>query len=147
MKAVIQRVNNARLYADGKLISQIGKGLTVFLCVERGDSVSVCETFADKLSKLHIFADGVGKMNLSVLDVQGETLLVSQFTLAADMSRGNRPNFSEAETPARAKELYELVARLLTENGVKVQTGVFGADMTIDRQDDGPVTLIWESKR
>ena len=147
MKAVIQRVNNARLYADGKLISQIGKGLTVFLCVERGDSVSVCETFAYKLSKLRIFADGVGKMNLSVLDVQGETLLVSQFTLAADMSRGNRPNFSEAETPARAKELYELVARLLAENGVKVQTGVFGADMTIDRQDDGPVTLIWESKR
>lgn len=99
MKAVIQRVGGATLSVDGELISQIGKGLVVYFCVEKGDSEKLCGTFANKLVKLRIFEDGNGKMNLSVKDVQGEVLFVSQFTLAADLSAGNRPSFINAENP------------------------------------------------
>lgn len=101
MKAVIQRVNGASLCVDGATVSQIGKGLVVYFCVEKGDDESLCAVFANKLSKLRIFEDGVGKMNLSVADVNGEVLFVSQFTLAADLSHGNRPGFAFAEEPQR----------------------------------------------
>ena len=144
MKAVIQRVNSATLSVDGKLLSQIGNGLVVYFCVEKGDDESNCSVFANKLAKLRIFEDANGKMNLSVMDIGGEVLFVSQFTLAADLSAGNRPSFINDELPERANSLYLKTANLLTELGVPTQLGQFGADMTIDQQNAGPVTIIWE---
>ena len=145
MKAVIQRVYNANLQVDGKTISEIGKGLVVYFCVEKGDDESLCAVFANKLSKLRIFEDENGKMNLSLADVGGEVLFVSQFTLAADLSQGNRPSFFNAEEPLRADALYQKTAQLLADLGVPTQKGVFGADMTITQQNAGPVTIIWDS--
>lgn len=147
MKSVIQRVNSASLSVDGKLISQIGKGLVVYFCVEKGDEDSLCAVFANKLSKLRIFEDDHGKMNLSIADVKGEVLFVSQFTLAADLSAGNRPSFVNAELPDRANQLYLHTADLLKQLGISTKLGIFGADMTIDQQNAGPVTIIWEAKR
>lgn len=144
MKAVIQRVLGATLSVEGKVVSQIGAGLVVYFCVEKGDDKSLCETFAKKLAKLRIFADDNGKMNLSVADVGGEILLVSQFTLAADLTQGNRPSFFNAELPQIANETYLHAAKLLQNMGLTVKLGVFGADMTIDQRNDGPVTIIAE---
>lgn len=143
MKAVIQRVNSASLSVDGDLISRIGKGLVVYFCVEKDDEESNCNVFANKLSKLRIFEDANGKMNLSVMDVGGEVLFVSQFTLAADLSAGNRPSFINAELPERANALYLKTAKLLEDLGVPTKLGKFGADMVIDQQNAGPVTIIW----
>lgn len=145
MKAVIQRVYNASLSVEGKIVSKIGKGLVVYFCVEHGDDESLCSVFANKLAKLRIFEDDNGKMNLSVLDVQGEVLLVSQFTLAADLSKGNRPSFFGAEEPKRANELYLKTAGILNSLGVPTKTGIFGADMTIEQSNHGPITIIWGS--
>ena len=144
MKAVIQRVNGATLSVDGELISQIGKGLVVYFCVEKDDDESNCSVFANKLAKLRIFEDENGKMNLSVMDVGGEVLFVSQFTLAADLSAGNRPSFINAELPERANALYLKTAKLLEQLGVPTKLGKFGADMTIDQQNAGPVTIVWQ---
>lgn len=146
MKAVIQRVLKANLKVDGKLISEIDKGLLVFFGVGQGDDEQMLEKFATKISKLRIFEDENEKMNLSVKDVGGEILLVSQFTLYGDCSHGNRPSFIMAEKPERANQLYEKMARLLREQQVPVKTGVFGADMKIDALNDGPVTIIMDSK-
>ena len=146
MKAVIQRVLKANLKVDGKLISEIDKGLLVFFGVGQGDDEQMLEKFALKISKLRIFEDENEKMNLSVKDVGGEILLVSQFTLYGDCSHGNRPSFIMAEKPERANQLYEKMARLLREQQVPVKTGVFGADMKIDALNDGPVTIIMDSK-
>lgn len=145
MKAVIQRVLDATLKVEGKLISQISKGLVVYFCVERDDDQSLCKVFANKLAKLRIFCDDNGKMNLSVADVGGEILMVSQFTLAADLSGGNRPSFFGAEEPTRANQLYLDTVQLLRQLNLPVQTGVFGADMKISQTNDGPVTIIWNS--
>ena len=144
MYAVIQRVKNTSLKVDGKLISEIPFGLVVYLGIRIGDSEDKCEVLANKVSKLRIFEDENGKMNLSVKDVGGEILLVSQFTLCADCSRGNRPNFSLAERPERANELYELTASKLRNLGLIVKQGVFGADMKIEQFNDGPVSIIYE---
>ena len=144
MYAVIQRAKYTALRVDGELISQIPFGLVVYLGIKTGDSEDTCEVLANKLSKLRIFEDANGKMNLSVQDVGGEILLVSQFTLCADCSRGNRPNFSLAERPERAKELYELTAQKLRNLGLTVKMGVFGADMKIEQLNDGPVSIIYE---
>lgn len=144
MYAVIQRVKYTILKVDGKLISEIPFGLVVYLGIKIGDSEEKCEVLANKVSKLRIFEDENGKMNLSVKDVGGEILLVSQFTLCADCTRGNRPNFSLAERPERANELYELTAQKLSELGLTVKTGVFGADMKIEQLNDGPVSIIYE---
>ncbi len=146
MKAVIQRVKSATLKVSDKTISQIGKGLVVYFCVEKQDEEKLCRIVAEKISKLRIFEDDCGKMNLSVADVGGEVLLVSQFTLAADLSRGNRPSFFNAEEPQRANELYLNTAQLLNNLGVPTKTGVFGADMQISQINDGPVTIIAEYK-
>ncbi|MCH5157233.1 MAG: D-tyrosyl-tRNA(Tyr) deacylase [Clostridiales bacterium] len=143
MKAVIQRVNSATLSVDGKLISRIGKGLVVYFCIENDDDENNCALFANKLAKLRIFEDEQGKMNLSVMDVGGEVLFVSQFTLAADLSAGNRPSFVNAELPERANSLYVKTANLLAELGVPTRLGQFGADMTIEQENAGPVTIIW----
>ena len=144
MKAVIQRVKHTTLSVEGRLISEIPFGLVVYIGIEGGDSEDKCEVLANKVSKLRIFEDANGKMNLSVQDVGGEILLVSQFTLCADCSRGNRPNFSYAEKPERANELYRLTAQKLRETGLTVKEGVFGADMKIEQYNDGPVSIIYE---
>ena len=143
MKAVIQRVNGATLKVDGKIISQIGKGLVVFLGVGKCDDESVADYFIKKIPTLRIFEDENGKINKSVCDVNGEILLVSQFTLYADASHGNRPSFIEAESPERANELYLYVAEGLKKS-VTVRLGVFGADMKITQENDGPFTIILE---
>ena len=143
MKAVIQRVNRASLSVDGEFISQIGNGLVVYFCVEKDDEEDNCAVFANKLAKLRIFEDANGKMNLSVADVGGEVLFVSQFTLAADLSAGNRPSFINAELPERANALYLKTAKLLQELGLPTKLGQFGADMTIEQVNAGPVTIIW----
>lgn len=144
MKAVVQRVGKTSLSVDGKLISSINFGLTVFLGVKQGDCEEQAEKIAYKIANLRIFEDAAGKMNLSVKDVGGEVLLVSQFTLYGDCSHGNRPSFSTAEEPVRAKALYELCAEKLRGHGLTVRLGVFGADMKIEQFNDGPVSIILE---
>ncbi len=142
MKAVIQRVDSATLSVDGQLISQIDEGLCVYFCAEKGDEESLLEYYAKKISQMRIFEDECGKMNLSCLDKGYEILLISQFTLAANCSRGNRPDFFGAEEPIRAKELYLKLGKLLESRGIAVKYGVFGADMLINQLNSGPVTII-----
>lgn len=148
MKAVIQRVTDAKLYADGEFVSSISNGLVVFVGVEQGDNESSVDVFAQKLVAMRIFSDPDGKMNLSARDINADLLIVSNFTLCADISHGNRPSFSGAMRPvSRAKELYDYsvsaVRRLMEGYDSKVCCGVFGADMQITRTDDGPVTIIY----
>lgn len=145
MKAVIQRVLSAELKVDGKIVSEIGKGYVIYLGIKKGDSKENCEYFAKKIPSLRIFEDENEKINLSVLDVKGEILLVSQFTLFADTSHGNRPSFLEAELPDKADEFYKYVGKGL-EKTVPVKYGVFGADMKIEQVNDGPFTVIMQSK-
>ena len=145
MKAVIQRVKHTTLSVDGKLISEIPFSLAVYLGVKVGDTQIQAEAMAKKIPKLRIFEDENGKMNLSVCDVGGEILLISQFTLYGDCSHGNRPSFIGAERPEAADYLYRLTADLLKSQGVPVKTGVFGADMKIEQFNDGPVTIIYET--
>lgn len=144
MKAVIQRVGHTELSVDGKLISEIPFGLAVYLGVKVGDGKDKSEAMAKKISKMRIFEDGNGKMNLSLSEVSGEILLISQFTLYGDCSHGNRPSFIEAERPEYANALYEYTAEKLREFGMTVKTGVFGADMKIRQFNDGPVTIVYE---
>lgn len=144
MKGVIQRVLGAKLEVDGKLISEIGKGYVVFLGVGKGDGKDNADYFIKKIPPLRIFEDENGKINKSVIDVGGEILLVSQFTLYANASHGNRPDFLSAEAPERANELYAYVAEGLRKQGLTVKLGVFGADMKITQVNDGPFTVILE---
>ncbi len=142
MRALIQRVTSASVTVDGDIIGQIDAGLLVLICAMDGDSAAQAEALAAKIAKLRIFTDAAGKMNRSVRDVGGGALVVSQFTLAADTSRGNRPGFSSAAPPDVGKHLYEHFARALADQGVPVQTGRFGASMAVALVNDGPVT-IW----
>ena len=144
MKTVIQRVGRTSLSVDGKLVSEIPFGLAVYLGVKSGDTFAQAEQIAKKISALRIFEDENGKMNLSLKEVGGEILLISQFTLYGDCSHGNRPSFTLAERPERANELYNNVAELLRGYGYTVKQGVFGADMKIRQFNDGPVTIIYE---
>jgi len=144
LKAVIQRVRHTSLKVDGKLVSEIPFGLAVYLGVKCGDTVMQADAVAKKISKLRIFEDSNGKMNLSVADVGGEILLISQFTLYGDCSHGNRPSFIEAERPEAANSLYLYTAEQLRSLGMTVKTGVFGADMKIEQFNEGPVTIIYE---
>ena len=144
MKFVAQRVASAALCVSGELVSEIGRGLVVYLGVKAGDNEKQAEKAMEKVALLRVFEDEAGKMNLSVRDVQGEVLLVSQFTLYGDAKKGNRPSFSEAERPERADALYEHAVSYLRSLGVPVKTGVFGADMQIGQHNDGPVTIIYE---
>lgn len=144
MKSVIQRVGQTSLFVDGKLISQIEFGLAVFLGIKTGDSGIKAERLAKKIVNLRIFEDANGKMNRSIKDVGGQILLISQFTLLGDCSHGNRPDFSGAEKPEKAKVLYEYTAEKLREQGVEVKLGVFGADMKIRQYNDGPVSIVYE---
>ena len=144
MKAVVQRVKQTRLCVDGELISEIPFGLTVFLGVKVGDTEKEAAYIAKKIAGLRVFEDENGKMNLSVKDVGGEVLLVSQFTLYGDASRGNRPSYTLAERPERAEPLYEYTVKELSSYGIPVKKGVFGADMKIEQYNDGPVTILLE---
>jgi D-tyrosyl-tRNA(Tyr) deacylase len=142
MKAVIQRVGEATVKIDARQIAAIGPGLLVLLCVEHGDGERETEFVARKIAQLRIFEDDAGKMNRSVVEVGGAALVVSQFTLAGDLSRGNRPGFSGAAGPDVAVPLYEQFCARLAGHGVPVQTGAFGAHMAVALINDGPVT-IW----
>ena len=146
MRAVVQRVLNASLKVDGKLISQIGKGFVVYFGVEKDDNEDICMKMCKKISQLRIFEDENGKMNLSLKDVSGEILLVSQFTLFADCKKGNRPSFFQAEEPSRANQIYQNAVSYLKNEGILVKQGVFGADMKIEQLNDGPVTIVLDSK-
>ena len=141
MKAVVQRVREARVDIDGQTVGAIGQGLLVLLCAERGDSDAVADRLLAKLLKLRIFSDAAGKMNLSLQDVGGGLLVVSQFTLAADVSGGNRPSFTQAAAPDEGRRLYDhFVAQARRAHPV-VATGVFAADMQVHLVNDGPVTI------
>ncbi len=145
MKAVVQRVKQTSLRVDGKLISEIPFGLTVFLGIKVDDTKAQADYLARKIANLRIFEDENGKMNLSVKDVGGEVLLVSQFTLYGDASHGNRPSFTLAERPEKAQLLYEYAVQALSAQGVTVKRGVFGGDMQIAQANDGPVTILLEA--
>ena len=145
MKAVVQRVKQTTLCVDGELISKIPFGLTVFLGITATDTQANADYLMKKIAALRIFEDGNGKMNLSVKDVGGEVLLVSQFTLYGDASHGNRPSFTAAARPEIAKPLYEYAVGALRAQGVKVSCGIFGADMQIAQHNDGPVTILLEN--
>lgn len=147
MKMVLQVVNDATLSVNGDIISSINKGLVVFFCVEKGDLDSDLDYFAKKIASLRIFDDENGKTNLSVKDVNGEVLLVSQFTLAGDYHHGNRPSFINAEEQSRAKEMYENLAEIVRKNyGITVKMGVFGEEMIIKQTNAGPFTAFLEKK-
>jgi D-tyrosyl-tRNA(Tyr) deacylase len=145
MKALLQRVTEASVTVDGKSVGAIGQGLLVFLGVEQDDDVPRTEKICEKLLNYRVFSDANGKMNLSVKDVQGEVLLVSQFTLAADTQSGLRPSFSSAGAPDLARVLYEHAKHCLSSRDVRVATGVFAADMKVQLINDGPVTFMLHS--
>lgn len=141
MRALIQRVSTAQVVVDDQIIGKIDAGLLILVCAMQGDDISNSEKLANKISKLRIFPDEGGKMNLSLTDTGGEALIVSQFTLAGDTSRGNRPGFSAAAPPDEGKALYQQFIQDMTALGIATQTGQFGADMKVTLTNDGPVTL------
>lgn len=147
MKALVQRVKEARVEVDGETVSAIGRGLLVFLGVERGDPEEDIDYLVKKVANLRIFGDSEGKMNLSVKDIGGEALVVSQFTLAADTRKGNRPSFAGAEDPERAEAIYRAFLEKLGASGVRVAEGRFAADMAVSLVNDGPVTIMLEKGR
>lgn len=142
MKILVQKVLNASVTVDGQKVSKIKNGLLLFVGVEKGDSAPQADYLAKKTANLRIFEDENNKMNLSIMDVKGEILAVSQFTLAADLSRGNRPGFDGAARPEDAKPLYEYFVKQLENYGISVQTGIFQADMKVELLNDGPCTFI-----
>lgn len=144
MKALLQRVKRASVTVDGELISKINKGILIFLGVEKGDSEENADKLSEKITKLRIFEDENDKMNLSVTDVDGEILVVSQFTLCGDCKKGTRPSFDKAASPDIANKLYEYFVKKLKEKNIKVQTGKFRAMMDVELVNDGPVTFWLE---
>lgn len=152
MRAVIQRVIESSVSVDGKIVGKSGKGYMILLGVVKGDTEKQAELLARKTASLRVFEDENGKMNKSVLDIDGEILAISQFTLCADCKKGNRPSFTDSEEPENANRLYELYCDELKKNGVrKVEKGIFAADMKVSLINDGPVTIcfdtdIWSGK-
>lgn len=142
MRALIQRVTQASVTVDGRRTGEIGPGLLILVCAMTGDTGTEAQKLAARIAKLRIFKDAAGKMNLSVRDTGGAALVVSQFTLAADTSRGNRPGFSTAAPPAEGERLYLLFSQALRDEGLAVANGEFGADMAVALVNDGPIT-IW----
>ena len=145
MRALLQRTSGARVEIDGQVVGQCGQGLMILICAMQGDTEAQADKLADKISKLRIFKDDEGKMNRSILDIGGSALVVSQFTLSADTSRGNRPGFSTAARPDEGERLYEYFAAQLAAKGIAVETGEFGADMQVHLVNDGPVTIWMEA--
>jgi D-tyrosyl-tRNA(Tyr) deacylase len=147
MRVVIQRVLEAAVKIGDTVVGQIGKGLLVYLSVGKGDTVTDAEFIADKLVNLRIFADQNGKMNLSVLDTNGQILIVSNFTLHGDCRKGRRPGFDAAAEPTLAQQLYETVYELVGKSGIAVEKGVFGEYMHVISTNDGPVTFLLDSSK
>lgn len=145
MRFVIQRVREASVSVDGKVIGQIGHGLLVFVGVSDSDNRQIADKMTDKMTKLRIFDDADGKTNLSISDVGGEFLVISQFTLYADCRKGNRPSFTLAGKPDMAEELYEYIMEAIQEKGFPVARGEFGADMKVSILNDGPFTILLDS--
>lgn len=145
MKAIVQRVLSSSVEIDGEIVSDIGKGITALIAIEAGDGIDNIMKMAKKLVMLRIFEDETGKMNKSLLDIEGSVLAVSNFTVAGDCSKGQRPSYISAERPEKAAPLFEKLLKSISEFGVNVQTGRFGADMKVDIQNDGPVTVIIET--
>ncbi len=144
MRAILQRVSEAQVRVAGDVIGQCGPGLMVLVCAMQGDTTANADKLATKIARLRIFDDGEGKMNRSILDIGGSALVVSQFTLAADTSRGNRPGFSAAAAPDEGRMLYEHFTVALAAQGIAVETGEFGADMKVSLINDGPITISFE---
>ncbi|SEW07079.1 D-aminoacyl-tRNA deacylase [[Clostridium] fimetarium] len=145
MKFVIQRVKRAAVSVDGGVVGEIGKGLLVFLGISKTDTLDILQRYVDKLIKLRIFSDENGKTNLSLLDVEGALLIVSQFTLYADCRKGNRPSFIHAGSPDLADALYEEFKLLCKLQVPVVESGIFGADMMVSLENDGPFTIVLDS--
>jgi len=145
MRALVQRVSKASVTVDNKVISEIGKGLVVLLGIGHGDGAEQAAFLAEKIANLRVFEDAQGKTNLSILDVKGEAIVVSQFTLYADTRKGRRPSFTDAALPEVAEPLVNYVVDLLRRHGIPTQTGKFGAHMEVEIHNDGPVT-IWLEK-
>jgi D-aminoacyl-tRNA deacylase len=146
MRIVIQRSKEAKVTVDGEVTGSINKGFVILVGVTHEDTEKDAAFLAEKAANLRVFEDDAGKMNLSLLDVGGEILSVSQFTLYGDCRKGRRPNFMDAAKPDHAEAVYEAFNRFLSEKGIKVETGVFGAMMDVQLTNDGPVTLIIDSK-
>ncbi len=142
MRALVQRISEAAVRVEGQVIGECGPGLLILVCAMQGDTQEAADKLSAKIAKLRIFPDATGRMNRSLLDTGGAAMVVSQFTLAADTSRGNRPGFSSAADPTDGERLYEYFAQNLSKLGIPVQTGRFGADMKVSLVNDGPVT-IW----
>jgi len=147
MRSVIQRVNSGSVTVDGKVVGSIGKGFVVLLGVSEKDTQEDVAYMADKIVNLRIFEDEDEKMNLSLLDIKGELLVVSQFTLYGDCRKGRRPNFMSAARPEKAVELYEELVKRCREMGIKTETGTFQASMKVNIENDGPVTVIVDSEK
>lgn len=147
MRAVVQRVSSSKVEVDNKVIGSIKKGLNVLIGISKEDTIEDLNYIKDKILNLRIFEDENDKMNLSLLDIKGEILVISQFTLYGDCRKGRRPNFMNAEGGEKAKEAYNTFVKLLKESDIKIETGEFGADMKVEIQNDGPVTIILDSKR
>lgn len=145
MKFVIQRVKSAKVVVEGKTTGEIGKGFLVFIGVSNEDTKEIADKLVKKLLGLRIFADADGKTNLALADVNGELLLVSQFTLYADCKKGNRPSFIRAGAPDFANEMYEYIIEKCRETSIKTETGIFGADMEVSLVNDGPFTILYDS--
>ena len=147
MRAVVQRVTESRVTVGGEVAGEIGKGLMVLIGVEDGDEEQDAAYIADKVAGLRIFEDGEGKLNLSVQDIDGSVLAVSQFTLLGDARKGRRPGFSRAARPEEANELYRTVIERLKKEGIHVEEGVFRTEMLVEIHNDGPVTILLDSHK
>ncbi|MDR3595762.1 D-aminoacyl-tRNA deacylase [Clostridium sp.] len=147
MRAVVQRVTSSSVSVDGNIIGQIEQGFNVLIGISKEDALEDLKYIKDKIINLRVFQDENDKMNLSLLDINGEILVISQFTLYGDCRKGRRPNFMEAQGGEEAKELYEEFVKLLKTSDLKVECGEFGADMKVKIDNDGPVTILLDSKR
>lgn len=147
MRAVVQRVSSSKVEVDGIVIGKINKGINVLIGISKEDTVEDLQYVKEKIVNLRIFEDENSKMNLSLLDIKGEILAISQFTLYGDCRKGRRPSFIDAEGGEKAEKLYNNFIEMLKETSLKVETGKFGADMKVDIQNDGPVTLLIDSKK